>query len=366
MIAVPDERELFQRWKQEMEAIGFTAWTPGSAISAMGKVIAAYQSNVWAAIEMQDEQTSYSTARGSFLDKIGNGLGVRRLPARISTTIGKGPTIKFTNNSGTTVTVPAGTRVWNASNPDVAFFTAGTIAVAAGSEEYADAVASGPGESYNVGVGVLTAHNAGMSNLSVTNIRPLGGGSFAESDEEYRYRISLALSSRTGSTENAIRSALLALPGVRDVSIINGARGSGTLDLIIVPIDRIATAALLTACESALTNVIACGISYRVRAPIPIRVDLKVQLTLAPGASLASVGPLVESAVRAYIDNLPLGEGNNTGTLVYNELVSRVQDASPDVVDSSISFSLDGKPSLQTNAVLKFAERFYSGSISIT
>ena len=96
------------------------------------------------------------------------------------------------------------------------------------------------------------------------------------------------------------------------------------------------------------------------------RIDLVIQLRLTGGSSLADTQAQVEAAVRGYIDNLRVNDGNGGSDLVYNELISRVQDASADILDSSVDISVDGVPSLQTNMTTNPGERLVSGAVSIS
>jgi len=51
----------------------------------------------------------------------------------------------------------------------------------------------------------------------VTNDYGIVGGRDTEDDDSYRYRIHLKLTSQSGSNENALRFALLQVPGIQDV-----------------------------------------------------------------------------------------------------------------------------------------------------
>lgn len=362
----PTYEELFLRYKREMEALGFTHWAEGSTVGAIGKTLAAYLGDLWNTLSFLDEQTNPSSATGVYLDRLGEMFGVTRLNAQYASSVGRGPAVKFTNTGGTSASVPAGTRIWNPDQPDIAFFTTESLNLAAGGEGYVHVVAGVVGEEHNVGVGTLTNHNAGMAQLRVTNVRPVGGGSGVESDESYRFRISQALQARHGATELSIRQALLKLPGVRDVIIRVGARGNGSLDVLVIPIDRYLSEDLRQACEVEVAQTVAAGISWRVQGPVTRRVDVRVQLRLTAGTTLSEVRTLVDAAVRSYIDNLRVNDGVGNSDLIYNELISRIQDASPEVVDSAVQLFLDGIPALQTNLIPNPGERLISGSVTIS
>jgi uncharacterized phage protein gp47/JayE len=347
-----------------MEAIGFNHWAEGSRIGAIGRVISAYLVDMWNSLADIEAQSNPSTARGVYLDRIGTMMGVERLPPQVASTVGRGPAVKFTNTGSTSYNVPQGTRIWNPTDPDIGFFTVQSLTLGGGEEGFIDVVAGTAGDTYNVSAGSLTAHNAG-SQVSVLNVRPIGGGTFFESDDSYRFRIKEALLSKNGATETAIRQELLKVPGVRDVIIHSGVRGNGSVDVVVIPVDRFASESLLEAAEIAVADTVAAGISWRVLTPVTRRVNLVIQLQLRGGAVLEEIRALVESNVRAYIDNLRVNDGQSGSDLIYNELVSRVQDSSPEIIDSSIDMSVDGIQVLQTNITTNPGERLVSGSVVV-
>lgn len=365
MLAVPTYDELFSQFHEEMQKIGFTYWSEGSIIAAIGRVQAAYQSDLWNQIAEIALQLDPSTATGTYLDRLGRMFGVTRKPSQYASTVGKGNAVKFTNNGATTTVVPAGTRVWSSGLPGVGFFTQETLSLDPGEEGYANIVAAVVGEVANMGVGALNSHNAGMTSVSVTNILPVGGGTGMESDESYRYRITRHLQTRGGATETAIQQAILQVPGVRDVLTIPGARGGGSVDILVVPIDRYASNDLLASAEDAARDTVAAGIAWRILTPKTRRVDVQVQLRLAAGANTAAIHAQTAAAIRGYIDNLQVDSGKGGSDLYYNELVSRVMDASNQILDSSINLRVDGEPVLQTNITTHTGERLVSGNVSI-
>lgn len=364
-LSPPSYQELYDRFRRQMETLGFNHWAEGSAIGAITKTFAAYMTDLWSTLADIEAQTDPSTARGIYLDRMGAMFGVTRLPPQSASTLGRGSAVKFTNNGSTAGTIPAGARVWSAANPLVAFFTTRTITIAGGAEGFVDVVAGQAGDNYNLGAQALDSHNAGMGQYSVTNIRPIGGGTFTETDDAFRFRISQALAARDGATEAALRAELLKVPGLRDAVIKGGVRGAGTVDVMVIPIDRYASQALMDAASQVIADNVAAGISWRVMPPKTRRVDISIQLRLAPGIDLASVQPGVEAAVRGYLDNLRVNDGRGGADLIYAELVSRIQDATPDIVDSVVDLTVDGIPTLQTNVLTGSGERLVSGSVSI-
>lgn len=361
-LKAPSWDELFATYQSELQTLGFNYWQEGSIVGAIGRVLSAHLAELWDTLEQVEIQTNPSTARGIYLDRLGEMFGVPRIPPQHATTVGKGPAVKFTNNGGTALTLPAGTRVYPASDPTLAYFTTTSLTLSAGGEGFANVIAASVGEEFDVGMGQLNSHN-GPSQVSVTNVRPIGGGTLQESDESYRYRIVNALQSRNAATEGAIRQEILRVPGVRDALIYPGIRGNGSLDIIVVPIDRYASAEMLAAVETVVGETVAAGISWRVMPPIARRVDVRVALRLRGDVVFEEIRTLVENAIRVYIDNLRVNDGQGGSDMIFNELVSRIMDSSPGIVDSVIELTVDGQPVLNANLIAKPGERFVSGAV---
>ena len=113
------------------------------------------------------------------------------------------------------------------------------ILPASESELYISVVASQYGTEHNIGKNQLVGHS--FSNypaypntiLQVTNTAPILNGVDEEDDDSIRYRISRASYTRTNSTIQKLNNVVNLIPGIRDVVIIEGYSGYGTLDLFI-------------------------------------------------------------------------------------------------------------------------------------
>jgi uncharacterized phage protein gp47/JayE len=348
------------------ERAGITNFSESSVIGTLVNVMAAYTLDMYSVVKLLETQSSLSTATGANLDKIGELFGVTRLSSKEATTIGGGTSVMFTNSSAVQdITVPERTRIWSPRDYNVAFYTTSTIVVPHGSRAYTDVVAAGVGESFNVGPETLTQHNLSYSELAVTNILPIANGISTETDENYRYRISQALLAKGGSNEAAIRMRLLEVPGVKDAVVQSLVRGTGTVDIVIIPVARRVSQELLDLCQSAVGEVVAFGISAVVKAPAERSVDLTISVRVSATGDASLVRSMVSAAARGYIDNLPIGDSAGGGDLIYNELTSRVMGASVDVVDAIIELKVDGKLALNINQKAKPGERFYLQSIRV-
>ena len=126
-------------------------------------------------------------------------------------------------NSGNDIEIPSDVRI-STGDPNGAIYLTDPVTLAAGdSQEFFSARSLAPGSVSNAPAGVFTRHNftgytdARFGTLLVTNNFGLVGGRDAESDDDYRFRLSLKVQSSAGANEAALRLELLEIPGIQDV-----------------------------------------------------------------------------------------------------------------------------------------------------
>src|SRR5687768_10444391 len=68
-ITPPTREELYQRYRRAMEALGFTHWSEGSRIGAIGEVQASYLFDLWLALADVEHQMNPATASGVYLER---------------------------------------------------------------------------------------------------------------------------------------------------------------------------------------------------------------------------------------------------------------------------------------------------------
>lgn len=367
MIAKPQREELLQRaWERVSQATGLTNNSESGVAYNILAAFTAEISNLWDQLETAETQSNLSTATGAALDNIGAFFGVTRRKSTKASTVGTTATVKFTNNGLTSVTIPSNTRVWPTNSVDRAYFTVENLIIGAGEQGYVNVRAAYNGSYYNVGANTLVNHNLNLPNVTVTNELPIMTGRDEETDENYRARISREILRKEGANLTAVRDALLEIPGVRDVLPLNLARGTGTLDVIIYGYERDVPSTVISECQRVLDEEVAAGISAIARAPVTRPVDVTVQLSIKPSAIFAQVRAAVSEAIRGYLDNLPVEDGTGEGTLVFNELAARIQESHPDIIDSTVSLTINNIPALRSNQTLGIGERFISRVIAIT
>lgn len=111
------------------------------------------------------------------------------------------------------------------------------------------------------------------------------GGRDTESDDDYRYRIQLSLSSQTGCSEPDLRSALLQIPGLQDVVF---ERLSGTFHAYVYGISPDVPASLLAMVQSELDRLTAYPLTGLALAPDLVGITLATTLSLAGTVSAAA------------------------------------------------------------------------------
>ena len=280
-----------------------------------------------------------NTAVGSYLDYIGESRGVARLEATRAVVSREDKLIKFYSTDGVTPLyslltlgkVPKNTTI-SSSDGSVSYTVTEDVFVdQTQTEVYVPAESSGTGSSQNVGKGVLTSHDLGISTVSVTNTDAINFASDAESDENYRFRILSSLHSRAGATPDAIVNAIRALPGVADVIIRPFIDGIGSFKVFLIPVGNSVSSQTILQAENLLSSITALGVSASVLTPIPLPVEITVQLELSSRANEKDIKNEVRKRILDYLAAIPIG-----GTFIYNELVQQVMDASDSIVDMKV------------------------------
>lgn len=108
------------------------------------------------------------------------------------------------------------------------------------------------------------------------------GGRDEEDDESYRYRMHLALISRPGSNEAALRFELLQVPGIQDVVFD---RKAGTFTCYVYAITPVASASVIQMVQDAINSKVAFPVTGIAVNPDLIGITLATTLTLVAGTT---------------------------------------------------------------------------------
>ena len=367
-IPVPSYQEILNRiYNRIISETGLTGGLDNSTTGRISKIIAAELKLTWDYIEQLSLQSDLSTATGGSLDNFGLFFGVPRREALQATTIGFTKAVRFTNLGSLAADISAGTRVFKASNPQIAFLTNEGAILGAGDSADMHVTAAEVGEQFNVGVGEIDSHAVPNVNVRVTNILPIQSGSSLESDNSYRERLLQELRRRNVLNIQTAIAMLRRIPGVKDVLLLNMKRGAGTFDAIIIPYNIGSTAQIVSDCQALLNQNVPVGVSAVARPPIYRELDIKVNLRFTPdiGATRDLIRESIRSQIIALIDNLPIEDGSGIGS-IFTDRISAISSNQRGVVTSSLSIGLDSSPIASTGEIkLAVGERLILRSLSV-
>ena len=232
------------------------------------------------AAQVDESRKSATKARGNVLFLRGDGTGNIRIPAgRIVRTLpdGKGDIYRYVTDE--LAVLPEGSA---------------SVSVSATAEEY--------GQGANASAGQICELVTPVEGIAgVTNAADwlLEEGADEENDASLRRRYVLAWQSKAGVTRAAYEAAALSVPGVVDVYVADQhPRGEGTVDVVVMGTAGMPTASLLAAVEEALADAIVINHDLLVRAPEPVKVQVRAVLELLSGDA-DSVKAEAESWVRS-------------------------------------------------------------------
>jgi uncharacterized phage protein gp47/JayE len=174
----------------------------------------------------------------------------------------------------------------------------------------AQGIAVNPGIDGNMVVGAITTISDGPATLtSVTNITAFTGGSDPEDSEIYRRRLlSFIQNPQTGSVAD-IEAWALNVPGVETATVFENTPVNGTVTVRVTgPNGSIATPETIAAVQQLLDQQDYANITIVVSSFTALPTDITVNVTEAPGYTLAIVTPSVQQAISDYITSLGTGE----------------------------------------------------------
>lgn len=298
--------------------------------------------DLYDAQSFQALQGRLSTASGVYLDLIGQSRGLTRGSETVAIVSQEDEIIQFFSIDGKApirnllpgAKVASGTLVTSLTGDIEYEVSADVYPDDVQTEIFVPAVSLETGTAQNIGKGVLVSHNLGVTEVGVVNVEAIATGQDTESDSNYRFRISRALSQAAGATEDAIRIAAFSFPGVSSVTIRPFSDGVGTLEVLIVPVGNRISPEVLRAIEARVRRSVAAGTRLRVATPATLPVRLTIELSFRSEVSSvqrARSRDLARQAILAYLAELPIG-----GVFVVNELIQRVMGSSDNILDMRV------------------------------
>ena len=325
-----------------VNSTNLTRSSPGSKTRALVEAVSKKMGRMYSTFDLNFGQAFLDGAEGKWLNFIGDMMGVPRLGEQAAVVTALDRNLKFTVdlgtfgdiNSGSSITIPAGTIIsTGAGGSGIRYrVVVSTVLASDASEGYVSIQSVRTGSVQNVGRGMLRHHDfnnyTGYLNksLKVTNEADIVTGGDIETDSNYRFRIANQVIAAEGANDTAVRFAALTIPGVADVTYLPHHRGIGTYDLLIKSTTPTVSSSLLSAITSAVAQVTAQGILYRVKAPSEIGFSLVGSLKYRRTLSAEEETKIIDSAttnVTDYVNSLDIGE-----ELILQEILERVLSTS--------------------------------------
>jgi len=354
---------LLKKTSHEMEAEAIqellrsgliTNLSPGSRARAFVAVMSKQSGRLMDALDANIGMRFATSARGYFLDLIGQPLGVDREDASSPFVLKEDKAVKFYVTSGllkdriTAGFIPSGTSIQTSDGGIQYIVPENTVFPDDAAETFVSATAVTSGSESRVGAGVLVVNSLGDANVFVTNDKPISNGGDQEDDVNYRYRIVNQWANKATANEAAVRLAVLVTPGVSDVILRPYFQGPGTMDVLITPIGNRVTEAMIVGAQARATRVAAAGARVTVRGPKYVPIYLKVRIDFTrdtPDTDKPGVRSDVRRALIDYLSDITMGS-----SLILQELRARVQQASEAILDHEIlCFGIDGQPQMLRN-----------------
>lgn len=190
--------------------------TSNSTLGIISRMIAWRETEMAQQLEMTYYAGFYSTATGQSLDRLGANVGIPRkvaMPSHVQIKIETDG--EYLIQAGEQFETEDG-YVFDLINDVITEHTSDDKWVGVG-----DLQSVNNGSMTNVEANTITVESdPDETILSVTNPEKAEGGQDDETDEDYRNRLILDNAAKPGPTLNGVKSALLGLSGVREVSIV--------------------------------------------------------------------------------------------------------------------------------------------------
>jgi uncharacterized phage protein gp47/JayE len=241
---------------------------------------------------------------------------------------------------GTVVTTTDGTKqytvVADTTNPAYSAPLAGYTVAANIVSINVSVLASTAGSAGNALAGTVTVITGGIQYIdTVSNGANFTGGADAETDDAFRARFVLWVSSLSKATKAAIGYALASMQkGVSYTLTENqdysGNTKNGYFYAVIDDGTGSPTSTFLSSAYNAIDAARPFTVTFGVFAPVVVTANAFMTLTVDPSAVRSSVVNLVKTAVQSYINSLSLGQ-----LLPYTQLAAIAYAASPYVLNVS-------------------------------
>lgn len=364
-------RQALRKLEEEtpIRAIG-----PGSIARSFTEAIATELADFYDALDFNLAQSVISTASGSALELLGE---LYNTPRRSLSDLGTidsqiGAFYFYVDQPQITdITIPANTRVSTAAGGHVgrqlSYRTTETTVIQAGRTkaytglrpEFSDAM-------FTAGADTLITHDFALETVSVRcrNPKPIAPQPGFEDDNSYRLRIMKSVRVAASGTEEAVRFAALAVPGVRQAKVRSALYGLGSFEILVTPENAGLSRASVESIREEVNKVRPVGSRMIFKTPtltpMDIRVSLIIHRTIPTEDEI--VGRETRVAILRYLNTLLPGD-----PLVYNRLIQAILDSSNLIKDAQVvRFAPNGVETLRRNYTTTYEEQVIPGRIEVS
>lgn len=326
----------------------YTYTGEGSIVRGILEAVAAEIGNAYSILGYSFTQQLVSQATGPSLDALGTLYGVTR---RVVSSLTQQTAFYFylasSDNhqtgipnmvSDTTFTIPAGTII--TMRDDVVgdtfrFTTSSAVTFVPGDNvHYVSVVPANSILATNMAPHTLRCHDydgTSYTNVYCTNPVELNTDTSLESDEDYRARMVESVRSIASANKSAVRLAALSINHVRDAYIEDRPYGPASTKVVIA-LDYGASGAELASVQTAVDLVRPIGTYVEVITAKTYTIDINYGILLSDTTQTATVAKSVESAAKAYIGGLGIGQ-----SLRKSQLLAKMFTAAPIALDVYIT-----------------------------
>jgi uncharacterized phage protein gp47/JayE len=318
-----------------------------SKMNAMIAPVADEISEAYRAVKSAFDSNSVSSASKKDLDAVAARMGVQRRSSSFSSAskseriiafytatsfgaINGGADIVLSNVSiSTDPIVSSGSR-------SIEYVVDSGILPAASGLAYVSARAKYAGGQNNVGKGSLVNHDFSdyvdfsSGSLRVVNLHPILNGSYEESDQQLRFRLSRLNASREQVANDRIFLRSIEVPGVADVRVGHAYYGIGTVGVFVLGAENQTNASMVDQVQSKLSVIQAPGMQLIATAATEVSFDIEMDVFFNRPVN-QNIKDRVSIRLRSYSRNLMRAIGLG-GSVSFASLENSLKNEFSDII----------------------------------
>lgn len=143
---------------------------------------------------------------------------------------------------------------------------------------------------------------ANLANLELVQIKTINGIEQVETEEAFKQRIRTVPTRMATANTTAIATLILSHPEVADIRIINNVRGTGSANIIAIPMSGRITSGAINVLQDNVNRVKSFGEDIQVKAPAYVQVSMAIKVL-----GISQVNTLKNAIIQAF-SRMGLGE----------------------------------------------------------